>query len=618
MKLALDVLIALLFCLSLAGLGAAFLKRVLKISVDFFSGFFVGCGLVLPVLFAFGLFGFFNTAFFVIFAVFLIPFAIAGSRSILKVRIRFTKSMAAPLLILAVILLINGLASLSPPIKDDTLFYNLGLPKMWAAQEGISFLPTVPLSASALNSEILITPILALGSPEAAQFFIFLIGAMTMFLVARRLIDHLQIDQSMVLVLFGSVAAYMAIIVNAKNDFLCIGFSAMAIFYYFDYLNNKDLKYILLMGAFAGLAAGTKTNALILIAAVFAAMVMMRHQVKVIFAFVLSSTVFALPWLLKAYFETGNPVYPFYNGMFHSPYWHDIFDSYNSATYVDMDRKGLVNFITSPIRLMFSPDIFRARLGPAPIMFLPLIFFVKNVPAIIKKSFVVIGIFYLLWYLVLPNARYLFPILPLMIIIAAFVASYFMSKSAVIKSVMIGGLCLLLALTGIQGWRDGKNRAKTSLGIIDRDYFLNSETVLDPNDVTQAKQIPALPYLATWNYLDIHSDPADVVGILCSNWSRADGFYLKREFIYLNPSEQIVVDFTKSKSEMKESLIANSTSFLLVDDWVVKEFSEDPKFAAASGFEVLSRGVSNLLDLIEENGRIVYSSDRFHLYKMRF
>jgi len=50
MRFIIDLLFVLLYCLALGGLGVLFFKRILRIEIDFFTGFFAGCGIAIMIL----------------------------------------------------------------------------------------------------------------------------------------------------------------------------------------------------------------------------------------------------------------------------------------------------------------------------------------------------------------------------------------------------------------------------------------------------------------------------------------------------------------------------------------------------------------------------------------
>jgi hypothetical protein len=617
MKPLVDFLFGIIFVISLGGLGVVTSKRLFKFDLDFFTGFFAGSGIVIVLLFICGLTGFFNHTFFAVFIILIFLFSLAGRRSLFEIRLPFSMMELIPLALVAIVLLMAAFSSLSPPIKNDTLYYHLGLPKLWAVDGGIKFYPWLSFSDTALNSELLLTPIVDFVSPEAAQFFVFLVGLMIILYLAYSANRHLGISPMITILTIVSVSFFTTGLFDAKNDLLAAGFALSSFIAYADYLKNHDNKLMVLAGVFAGLAAATKVNSLIFAGALFIAIAASRPGLKPLLLFAIPGMIFGSPWYIKAYIETGDPVYPFFNDIFHSPLWHVVFDKFNTATGVDSEHRTLFNLFTAPLRLVYLPDIFRARLGPLPLMLLPLLFFIKSIPVLVKKILIISVIFFVGWYFSWPNGRYLMPVVILLCLVGAFIFDWLIKNTRFGGIITVVGACLLIILSGTQVFRDGKLRMETALGIIDTDTFMRSAATLNPNQTGSAELVPAVPYYDIWQYLNSEAPHDAVVGILCSNWSRADGFYLDRPFIYLNPTDQTVVDFTFDRTGIIRAIVANNIRYVLIDKAVIAEFTDDSKFADAPGFKLLSRGVADFEDIIKQNGRLIYVTDRFGLYRLK-
>ena len=617
MKLIVDILFGIVFAIALAGLGVFSIKHIFRLHLDFFTGFFAGCGIAITLLFICGLLGLFNYTFFVIFIIVIFLFSIAGRRALFKINLPFRLVDLIPLCLIILVLIMAALSSLSPPIKNDTLYYHLGLPKLWAINGAIDFYPWLSFSTTALNCELLLTPIVSFVSPEAAQFFVFIISLIVILHLASGAYRHLNVPPLLSILILGSVSFFMTSLFDAKNDLLAAGFALSSFLAYADFLKDKDDKYIILAGIFAGLAASTKVNSLIFVIAFLVVMIISRSRLKAIVLFIIPCLIFGSAWYIKSFIATGNPVYPFFNGLFHSSLWHDIFDSFNRATNVESEHRSFINMITAPLRLVYWPDIFRARLGPLPIMLLPLLFFIKPIPSLVKKILLISAIFFLGWYFAWPNGRYLMPVMVLLCIAGAYVFDWLIRNLRIGGIIAIVGACLLITLSGVQIFRDGKLRMKAALGMIDHETFLQSASTLDPNQLGSSEQVTALPYYDIWQYLNATSESDAVVGILCSNWNRADGFYLDRQFIYFNPTDQTVIDFTSDRAGISRAIVANNLRYVLIDKAVIEEFSPESKFTDAPGFDQLRRGVADFADIIKQNGRLIYVTDRFGLYRMK-
>jgi hypothetical protein len=617
MKPIIDLLFGLGLCISLAGLGGVIAHRVFNFKSNFYLSFLLGCGIAIVVLFTGGLLGLFSRPFFISLLILLGLFIISGYRRLSDITLKFTKNNAIPLVLVAILLIFAGLAALSPPIKNDTLYYHLGLPKLWAISGGILFYPTIAFSATALNGELLVTPIVAIISPEAAQFFVFLIALITILYLGHELERFTNTPSYLGLIFIAALPLYIAGLSDSKNDYLAAGFCLAAIFSYFDYTKIRHSKYLIMSGVFAGLAAGTKSNALIFAIALTIGIFISRPRLKDFACFVLGATIFTIPWYLKAYLETGNPVYPFYNGIFHSPFWPNAFNDFNEATMPPSVDRTIVDFILSPFKLVYWPDLFRGRIGPFPLIFLPFLIIIKNHPKIIKRTLIVAAVYYVIWYAIWANARYLLPAVLLLIFVAAYAAYRAAAKSRSILLIVTVMASLLIAINIVQLFRDSGIRVKAAAGMIDRDTFLERAASLDPNNLISGEKVIALPYFEIWQRANTALPKNAIVGILCSNWSRADGFYLDRRFMYINPTEQKVVDFGLDSIGLENTFRQSGIDYFLIDNQVIQEFSGQSRFADAPEFTRIADGVRRIVQYTQKNGRLEFQTDRYQLYGIR-
>ena len=616
MKLLVDGLFGLVFCLGLGGLGYQLAHRAFKLKIDFFSAFLLGCGSVTLLLFIAGIIKIFSPLFFLAIIIVVLLFSITGRRVLTRLRWDIHGKEYLAVALAAIVLVIAGLGALSPPVKNDTLYYHLALPKLWAADSGLRFSPTITLSASALNCELLLTPIVAKVSPEAAQFLVFLIGIFVLLMAVDGARRFGGVSDYLTMLFLIGVPLYVTGLSDAKSDYLMAGFCLGAAFFYFDYIKHKNWKYLLLAGIFAGLAAGTKANALIFAFSLTLVVAFGRPRFKDFLFFIAAIVSLGSIWYIRAFFVTGNPFYPFLNSLFVSSYWPQIFDDFNKAVMPPVEKRTLINLIISPLKLIFWPDIFRGRIGPLPFIMLPLLPIVKNAPKILVRALAIAAIFYLAWFAAWAYVRYLLPIIIILVIIASYIACRLMKTSRLVAGVIMVFAVILVMLNGAQIVRDNLFRAKAALGMIDRDTFLIQYAALDSNDPSRSTKLVVLPYYEAWEYANVALPQKAIVGILCSNWNRADGFYLERRYVYLDPSNQALVDFTLGKQSMKAQLRQNGIDHILIDKVVVAEFELDSPYAGAPDFRVFADGVQNLLDIIKENGRAIYQTDRFILYRL--
>jgi 4-amino-4-deoxy-L-arabinose transferase-like glycosyltransferase len=616
MKFAIDLIFSLAFCVSLSALGNQFSQYVLKLKTNFYTSFFIGCGLSIIILFVGGLLGLFNVVFLAVIVICVFLFLIVSKRFLPSLIFGFEKKAIVPLILTGLLFLLAGLAALSPPIKNDTLYYHLGLPKLWIDSGGISFYPTIAFSATALNNELLLTPIVALISPEAAQFFVFLTALFVVLLLAHELNRFVNTPAYYGIIFIAALPLFVSGLSDAKNDYLAAGFCLVSLFYYFDYFKIKSAKHLILSGVFAGLAASTKSNALIFLLVLTVLVIVCKPRLKEFAYYLIGAAILGLPWYTKAFIETGNPFYPFYNNLFQSACWPNVFDNFNRATMPASVDRGVFDFILSPFKLVYWPDLFRGRIGPLPLIFLPLMFVVRNHPKIIKRALILCGLFFVIWYGIWANCRYLLPAVLILTFVSAYIAYRAAAKIKSVRIVILIAVSLLIAVNVAQTLRDNTTRIKAAVGLIERDTFLTQVSVLDPNHPESGAKQVALPYIDIWQHANRELPKNAVVGILCSNWTRADGFYLDRRFLYINPTEQKVIDFSLDSLKLVLSIKNSGMDYFLIDNDVIAEFNPESRFVSAPGFMQIADNIRRVGQFIKENGRLEFQTGRYQLYRI--
>jgi hypothetical protein len=281
------------------------------------------------------------------------------------------------------------------------------------------------------------------------------------------------------------------------------------------------------------------------------------------------------------------------------------------------ENRSILNFILSPFKLVYWPDLFRGRIGPLPLIFLPLLLLIRNHPRVVKQSLWITAIFYVVWFAVWANARYLLPAVLLLVFASAYIAYRVAAKTRAVWVTVMIVICLLIGVNIAQITRDDIPRIKAAAGLIERDSFLREATALDPNKLSSGAREPALPYYEIWQYANTALPQNALIGILCSNWNRADGFYLDRRFLYLNPTEQKVVDFTLDPEGLLKSLQISGIDYILLDKQVFAEFTSGSPFSQVPGFAKIAAGVQAIANYTNKNGRLEYQTDRYELYSLK-
>lgn len=266
--------------------------------------------------------------------------------------------------------------ALAPPVKYDAMMYHLVMPDAYLRAGRVTYLPWIAMTGMPQNTEMLYAWAIALGGLETAP----VLGWLAAFLALTGLVGYIA-------QLFGSRTAWVAAAGLLSGYTLAISMG----WGYVDWLGlyfglgtlicldawrqdawrqNESPRALICAGAFAGLALGTKYPAGVLGLVGFGAVLWhvlrtRRALLPAALRFGIAGLLPPLPWLVKNFVTTGNPLYPFlmpagamtavrmgvYQGM--APYgdWKDLFLLPFQATYMGIDSAAGYSVAIGPLLL---------------------------------------------------------------------------------------------------------------------------------------------------------------------------------------------------------------------------------------------------------------------------
>ncbi len=235
----------------------------------------------------------------------------------------------SPLITLYLVVVV-GLAlsvALLPPTSWDSLSYHLRGP--WLYLQAGRIYPGVDVFS--LNNPFLLEMLfmlsMALRSDSSAQlvhfFFLFLLGGQVYLLAVHGL--RLKDGWTAVLLLF-TVPMVWQLAAFTYND-LALAFTILATLYaYVRWREGGQSSWLLLSGLFSGLAMSLKYTSFV--APMLIGLLLIagnwrqpRRLVRLLLLFAAPALVVALPWYIKNWAFTGNPVYPF---VWHGRFWDEF------------------------------------------------------------------------------------------------------------------------------------------------------------------------------------------------------------------------------------------------------------------------------------------------------
>ncbi len=295
---------------------------------------------------------------------------------------------------ISIILLIEIILNLTPPIARDALIHHLAIPKLWIINGGFYEIKWADFSYFPMNIDLLYILPIYFNKDFIANFIHMSFGigtALLIYLYLKNKISH--IAGLLGALVFLSTPIVVRLATQAYVDLGLTFFTTASILSFIRYRDGefKEFKWLVLSSTAMGFALGTKYNALIVWFFLSMSIVFIYSRdtgeqwraakCGAIFFFI-SLMVFS-PWLIKNIILTGNPLYPLFQGgapAMISENHHAGFFQIRQMLYGESFWKTL--FI--PVRIFFqgqdnSTQYFDGVLNPILIILSPF--------ALVNKSF---------------------------------------------------------------------------------------------------------------------------------------------------------------------------------------------------------------------------------------
>jgi hypothetical protein len=229
-------------------------------------------------------------------------------------------------------------------------------------------------------------------------------------------------------VLFWSCPVVLYEATTTMIDLPLTVFSEVAVLSLLEWVRRKNSAFFWVSAISLGLALGCKYHAVFWILPLLAViwqheagvrMCDKRRVLMIVLRYSVVSFLIYLPWLVRAYVYTGNPVFPVANNIFKSPLFPPTMDAAAQDVYVNL-REGfsLIKMLKLPWAVIFQPASFHGTLGA--------IFFVGTLFALLRHKTPQVrnGLFCALiyfgsWAMTAQEIRYLLPVVPLLAMITA-------------------------------------------------------------------------------------------------------------------------------------------------------------------------------------------------------
>ena len=433
--------IAITIALACAGLGSVVL-RLSKIQnlapIERVSlGLGLGFGCLAVVLFGAGICGLLTR---ITFAFLLLPAVLEGVFAVRQRRLHkndwqlmrwfLDLSVIGRLLIVLFVLCAtaNVMGALTPPNFIDALIYHLYVPQQFLRAQAIVELSGIWQHYQPMASELLYMVALAFDSPKGASLLCAVMGLLAAsgtFLLGRRLAGPLAgtlatvIFYNNAMMAWESTSCFVDLAVAALGT---LGFLALI-----HWADSRRRAWLVVAALLMGFAASCKLNAgaFVLVAAVIVAALSVQAGERAylalsrLLAFGLVASLPVLPWLIRSWVLTGNPLYPFATPLFGGNADRAAIDwvfAHYGVGYSFADR------VLAPWHLFTQGGAFENGnyLSPLPMLMAPVIAlraWREGGPRVLLLA-AAVGLL-ALWSAGAHVARYVLPIEPLLCVLAA-------------------------------------------------------------------------------------------------------------------------------------------------------------------------------------------------------
>lgn len=331
---------------------------------------------------------------------------------------------------------VNFIGALGPELAFDALWYHLTLPKLWLHNHSIDFIPGGLLYYSVMPKlgELLYVAGLSFGNEIFVKVIHWGFGLLTclaLYLLARKFVNPFFSFLAVIIFYANLVVAWESI--TAYVDLIRAFFEVMALWAFINWVELKKQKWLVWSAVMLGFAMTTKVLAIGSLV-IFILLIGWINGIRnewIKNASIFSSIALAvpLPWFVLSYLYTGNPVYPFFSGIYPvSPEPFSLFGFFGSVWEVLIRAADPI----SPVYLIMVPVI---------------IFLWRRIRNI--REIKVIGLYSLLavvvWYFTprTGGGRFLLPYLPVFSLLCAFFIAQILKN---LRIQMIGKVLVIVIL----------------------------------------------------------------------------------------------------------------------------------------------------------------------------
>lgn len=502
-------------------------------------------------------------------ALLMAPLAVVGAMALLRTTPGLTRGWLSgagawpPFRVAAAVLLLLAAATavwiglthaLMPPHEWDEIAYHLTLAKLYVAAHRVVYVPFIVHSNWPMNSEMLFSLGLLFGSdiaPHLTMLGLTLLIGVGLLATARRFFDDRV--GVIALALFITVPVVKRLAGTGLID-VALGLYVLGALVALErWREVRSWQWLALCGLFAGFAAGSKImgGAFPLLFGLLVLFELLRRNPRDILGAAKAGALFGLagllvagPWYLRSFLFTGNPIWPFAFHILGGRDWDNLGDEYHMHSLLDIWTQavprtplGLLQAFGLMITRPEALGDYRGGIGfVGPLGALGAALVCWRAPRILRAALLVSLGFFLLWFaFVSHQLRFLLPIVPLLVLAAAYFAVWLYDRARlpVVQVALLLGVIVLVARE--TPWLYAGEREL----FVQRAPYLSGQVSREAWLDTQIDSMPLFRYANT-------QLPTDAKVLLLPYENRT--YYLDRSYIWGHPISQRIIPFEQFSS----------------------------------------------------------------------
>jgi hypothetical protein len=519
--------------------------------------------------------------------------------------------------------LIGFVGALAPEIEYDALWYHLWLPKIWLQHGRPVDVISEFTSLYPLTWELIFGAGLVLGGPGGAKllhFSSFLLTAVLVYQLSLRFLP--QISAWLATALFLTIPTVLWEAATAYVDLALAMHTGLAIYALLRYVEGRSREWFALAVLNLGLALATKHLGLFVLAITTIGLTLrlwlddrsLRRALIPPLMLGVLSLLFPLPWYLRSWYASGNPVFPDLFSIFGAspPERWSAITEYGWRQFLAKfgPPRSLLNFLNLPWDMTVHAERYGGTLGPLFALLLPALAFGASASWIIPWLLCFVILYLGLWSTPLNSLqlRFLMPLTPVLAVLAA--EAYQRLQSSLARNVrgvtnaMQAGLALLLLLnlppfTSLHE----SDRVRSKGWLTHVIHRIPLEVVI--GRVSQEEYLRnSVPSYSAWRYINTHLPQTARV----LTFSGGDHLYSDRDRVWSDSTIAHTAVWGAPRGEEQrafQTLSRLGISHVLFDKRQLGSLSPDTLAIAQQ------ETIASCYDLVFENSRFV-------LYRLRW